>query len=412
MCYQLSKASAVGALILSLFLALPAWAVEDATSKNAASRSVNSFALRAAALLGEKPEDFFFSPFSVVPTLGMTYAGARGETAREMEAALLFSSDIHASLGTLTRELTDALNGENGAPLLTSANRVWLRDGLTLRPDFSVTLLSSYGSAAQETDFKGDPEGSKKKINAWVEKQTHDRIRGLIQKIEPDTQMILTNAVYFMGEWAEPFNEKNTEPTPFHLSATETRDVSMMKKHKELAYGEANEGRLKLLRLPYKGRLSLLLALPSEDAGGMEKTLELLSGEKGLETFEGWRKSLSPYEVDLWLPKFRVERRYELKELLSALGMRLAFQNGADFSGMTDDERLKIDSVIHQTFIEVDERKTEAAAATSVTMVRATAVAPRQLPRAEFHADHPFFYFVMDDSTGTILFMGRQGFTE
>ncbi|MBQ9566068.1 MAG: hypothetical protein IJU98_10815, partial [Synergistaceae bacterium] len=103
---------------------------------------------------------------------------------------------------------------------------------------------------------------------------------------------------------------------------------------------------------------------------------------------------------------------YELKDLLASLGMRLAFENAADFSGMTDEERLKIDSVIHQTFIEVDERKTEAAAATSVAIVRATAVAPRQLPRAEFHADRPFLYFVMDDSTGTILFMGRQGFKE
>ena len=412
MCYQLGKTGAAGALILSLFLALPAWAAGDVSSKDAASRSVNGFALRAAALLGEKSEDFFFSPFSVVPALGMTYAGSRGETAREMESALLFSPDIHGSLGALTRELTDSLNGEDGAPLLTSANRVWVRDGLTLRPEFSVTLLSNYESAAQETDFKGDPEGAKKRINAWVEKQTHDRIRGLIQKIEPDTQMILTNAVYFMGEWAEPFNEKRTKPTPFHVSATETKDVPMMTKYKELAYGETEEGRLKLLRLPYKGRLSLLLALPVEGADGMKEALERLSGEKGLETFDSWRKSLSPHEVDLWLPKFKVEKRYELKDLLAALGMGLAFGNSADFSGMTEDERLKIDSVIHQTFIEVDERKTEAAAATSVTMMRVTAVAPRQLPRAEFHADRPFLYFVMDDPTGTILFMGRQGFKE
>ena len=402
---RIRRVGAVCALVSSFFLAMPAWADGDA-----AVRSVNGFALRAAGLLGEKPDDFFFSPFSVVPALGMTYAGSRGATASEMESALLLTPEIHGPLGALARELTASLNGKNGAPLLTAANRVWVHKGLTLRPEFAETLCVNYGSAAVEADFEGDPEGAKRAVNAWVEKQTNQRIQNLIREVKPDTRMILTNAVYFMGEWEEPFNAGMTKSAPFHISASETKDVPMMAARRELLYGEA--GNVKLLRLPYRGRLSMFLALPEEGPDGMKAALELLGGGEGFAAFEGWKKSLSPHKVDLWLPKFKTEKRYELKELLAALGMKRAFENSADFSGMTDEEKLKIDSVIHQTFIEVDERKTEAAAATSVMMVKTTAVAPRDLPRAEFHADRPFLYFIMDDPTGTILFMGRQGFKE
>ena len=399
---KIRKAGAICALVSSLLVPVSAFAA-DSSAYNAAVRSINGFAFNAAALISEKPGDFFFSPFSVIPAVGMVYAGAKGDTAREMEAALSMSPDIHKSIYALTQDLTSELNGKNGAALLTSANRVWLQDEITLRPEFNSILLRDYRSTAAKMNFKSDPDKSKKIINLWVEQHTNNRIRDLIQKIEPDTKMILTNAVYFMGSWAEPFNKNKTKPTPFHVTPSDTVEVPMMMKNDDLPYGEVDG--VKLLRLSYRGRLSMLLALP-DDINNMPALLK----NNGLDTFNAWRKALSPHQVDLWLPKFKVEKRYELKDMLKDLGIRLAFENTADFSGITDDDKLKIDSVIHQTFIEVDEKKTEAAAATSITMVKTTAVAPRELPRAEFHADRPFLYFIVDDPTGTILFMGRQCF--
>lgn len=401
----IGKVSAVCALVSSLFLS-PAWAEDvgpDARAlEEAAVRSVNHFALQSARLLAQDGGDLFFSPYSIISALGMTYAGAKGETAGEMEKALLFSPELHVSLDTLTQDLLSGAGKDSET--LTTANRIWLNKGLGLHEDFARTLHRNYGSTAAEVDFKGNPNGAKKEINGWVEKQTHDRIRDLIQKIEPDTQMVLVNAIYFNGRWEEPFNEKRTTLKPFHVTASTTKDVPMMRQDRRLLYGEVDD--VKLLRLPYNGRLSMLLALPKEGVG-VEGMLKALSENDGL--FTRWTRSLSRYEVDLWLPKFRTESRYELKDVLAALGVRQAFEKEADFSGITDDEKLRIDSVIHKTFIEVDEKKTEAAAATGIMMVKTTA-APSSLQLAEFHADRPFLYFIVDDATGVILFVGRQSF--
>ncbi len=147
----------------------------------------------------------------------------------------------------------------------------------------------------------------------------------------------------------------------------------------------------------------MIAVLPPEDDPDALSSLD--SG-----TLTRWLGELETYKVDLWLPKFRTEKSYELAEMFKALGVKLAFSNAANFSGITEDEQLKIDAVIHKTFIDVDEEKTEAAAATAITMVRATAMRPDLVKRAEFHADRPFTYFILDNATRTILFIGRQTF--
>ena len=175
----------------------------------------------------------------------------------------------------------------------------------------------------------------------------------------------------------------------------------MMKKYTNFQFG-IFEG-TKVISIPYKGgRISMLAVLPPEDRPDALKALTA-------NTLKWWISELQKYEVDLWLPKFRTEKSYQLAEVFKALGVKKAFTNDADFSGISNSERLKIDSVIHKTFIDVDEEKTEAAAVTAIPMMRATA-APIQTPRAVFHADRPFVYFIMDNKTGTILFIGRQTF--
>ena len=372
----------------------------------AATAAVNGFALRAALALAEQEGgSFFFSPYSVLSALGMTYEGAGGTTKDAMEQALGLDEGFHASLGALSRGLKLRMDGDGGRPLFTDANRVWLARDLKLRAGFLGVLRRDYGGGAEQLDFAGAPGKAAKIINQWTAKETHDRIQNLIQDVPGSTRMILTNAVYFKGSWAEPFNEKNTKPEPFHVTDARTKDVPMMKRNAKLRYSEA-EG-VKCLSLPYAGDAEMLLLLPEQ--GGMEALLSRLA-DSGAEALARWRDAATSHQVDLWLPKFKMEERYELNKLLASMGMGAAFTNGADFSAMTKDgEPLKIDSVIHQTFLDVNERETEAAAATSVTMVRATSL-PQPRPPAEFHADRPFAFCILDDDTGAVLFMGVQSF--
>lgn len=352
---------------------------------------INDFAFSAGRILGASSESYFFSPYSIISAFGMAYLGAGGVTAREIESVLKVSPDIHSSLGELTARLAD--NGD-----VLSANRVWLRTGLTLRDEYTSNLLTSYNSHIRQLDFKGKTKAAIRTINDWVSTHTNGRITDLLSSIDPDTQMILTNAVYFNAEWLHKFPKRRTATGKFHRDDKSTVDVSMMKQIDDFDYGEVDG--VKLVKLPYRGRrVSMLAALPRL---GQDITLSS-------ELFAEWLKSLSEYEVDLWLPKFKAENSYELQDLFKSLGMELAFSNQADFSGITDDVRLKIDEIIHKTFVEIDEERTEAAAATGMYMMLGTAM-PAEKRRAEFHADRPFMYFILDNETDTILFMGRQTF--
>lgn len=355
-----------------------------------ATDSINNFAFSAGKIIGQSERSYFFSPFSIISAFGMVYAGAEGETAREIETVLGFSRDIHASLGELAGSL-------EGSGQMTSANRVWLSRGLTVRRSFRETLSRDYGSDAQELDFWRRPERSRKTINDWVADKTNGRIKNLLRTLEQDTKMILTSAIYFSAEWLSPFDKGATKTKPFYYDGKKSINVPMMIQNDDFDYAELDG--VKVIRLPYRGReFSMVIALPVE---GQDMELDA-------EIFSGWLKSLDGYKVDLWLPKFKAENKYELREMFGTLGVRQAFSDEADFSGITGDERLRVDAVVHQTFIDVDEEKTEAAAATAITMLRATAV-PMMRPRARFHADHPFMYFIVDNND-TILFIGRQTF--
>ena len=368
-----------------------------------ANESINNFTFNAAKIMRNDSGEYFFSPYSILSAFGMVYAGAEGNTAREIEEALGFSADTHAELGNYLKDI------ENESAL-SSANRVWLRNGLTLKDAYKEILLLNYNSTAKELDFKNKTEDSRKTINKWVSDKTHDKIQELLKELDASTQMVLTNAVYFNAEWASKFSKSRTSKEDFFPGGCIVTKVDMMKKHGDFLYAERDGN--KIIRLPYDGgRFSMIVFLPPKIAG---YTGKLAEGAKFInldaEVFSNLLSSMREYEVDLWLPKFKTEKRYELQDLFDALGVKLAFSNFADFSGITADEALKIDKVIHQTFIDVDEEKTEAAAATAITMVKATAMPPLDKPKAEFHADSPFEYFIVDDYTKTILFAGRQTF--
>ncbi|MBQ7168610.1 MAG: serpin family protein [Synergistaceae bacterium] len=383
---RILRAALVTAVILSMCSA--AFASE-------ASEAVNNFAFSAGKIIaGDSGGSFFFSPYSIISAFGMAYAGAEGDTAREIESALGITQDVHTSLGEMTRSL-------DGSGYISSANRIWLKNGLTLRTSYTDLLRLGYNSTVKELDIKGRTEASRQEINDWVSGKTNGKINNLIQNLDPETRMVITNAVYFNAEWRDKFPKSATSKEQFNTNGANYKEVDMMKQRGDFRYYES--GGVKAVMLPYVGgRLSMVVVLPPK---GRPDVLKNLDAAK----FSEWLGAMRTYDVDLWLPKFRAEERYELKNVFEALGVKQAFTNDANFSGITADEPLRADDVIHQTFIDVDEEKTEAAAATAIPMMVGSAM-PVERPFAEFHADHPFIYFIMDNSTEAILFMGCQSF--
>ena len=394
-------------VILILFAASPAFASQD--ENNFAVKSINNFALSSAKFFDDN-KSFFFSPYSIISALGMTYAGAEAQTAKEFEDNLLFNKNIHETLGAFNQDLISNLDGNNNRPLLKTANKIWLNKNLELDKNFENILEIYYKSSAKILDFTSEPEQAKNFINKWAAEQTNNKINNLINKITPDTQLILTNAIYFNGKWAREFSERFTKREIFNIDKDDKLEVDMMKRRAHMYYTEQDG--IKILRLPYTGRLSMIAMLPKDINLNWHIIIEKLSGNDNYKKFNSWLDELREYNVDLWLPKFKTENNFELKDILIKLGLASAFSNSADFSGMINnkDLKLKIDNVIHKTFIDVSEKQTEAAAATAIMMTKATAAAPRPVPKAEFHADRPFVYFIIDDNSKAILFMGMQNF--
>lgn len=369
---------------------------------------VNAFAIDLYDRLASGDEgNLFFSPYSISSALAMTYAGADGETAAEMSKALRFdivSTDVHAAMGAL-RERFAAMPENDGT--LDVANRLWASREAKVLPAFADLLSRDYGSALESLDFAKDPEGARETINAWVAERTRDKIKDLLQEgdIKSATRLVLTNAIYFNSAWQTPFPEGATKEEPFHTGTKTRKNVPMMRQSGFFLYGEEPE--LQFIKIPYRlPGFSLLVLLPRVTDDFTQ--LEALEKQLTPTQFTAWMEGVERRNVSLFLPKFRDERRYPLKDVLEKLGMNLAFTPEADFSKMAEGNDVMVDAVIHQAVIDLDEEGTEAAAATAVAITMKATLAPDLREPVEFRADHPFLYCIVDDNTGTILFMGRM----
>jgi serpin B len=386
--------------------------------REAAAGAIDAFAIdvyrRLAEDDGERKGNLFFSPYSIASALAMTYGGASGQTAAEMAKALRFAGDaaaLHASMKKIADRF-GAISGDEG--VIDVANRLWLDGTQKLLPDYIALAGENYDGGVESADFRKGTEDARATINAWVERKTRDKIRELLRKgdVTGDTRLVLTNAIYFNAAWREPFDAELTKEEPFRTGRNESKNVPMMQQTGMFSYGETPE--LQMIKVPYgffPPRISLLVLLPRVNKSFTQ--LENLEKDLTLESLDRWTSDMRFRRAALWLPKFRVEGRFELKEVLKKLGMKLAFGRDADFSGMVADPHNEegdfcIDAVIHQSFIDLDEKGTEAAAATAVSMIRATAFRPETEEPVEFRADHPFIYCIVDDQTGVILFMGRM----
>ena len=377
---------------------------EPAADVKTLAADSNAFATDLYGRLAAGDGNLFFSPYSINSALAMTYGGARGETATQMAHVLHFSlppDQLHPAAGELIKSLENggAVDGKPAYELVV-ANALWGQKGYPYQPAFLSLLSKNYGAGLEQVDF-AQAEQVRKQINAWVEKQTRDKIKDLIPagSLNAQTRLVLTNAIYFKGAWADPFKKQLTKEEPFHLGGEQTVTAEMMHQQHQFPYMENDD--MQAVELPYAGRkLSMVVLLPRKVDG-----LAALEKQLTPETIDRWFKELRGQDVQLTLPKFTMTRQFELSKELEALGMTDAFSSKADFSGISTAEGLMISQVIHKAFVDVNEEGTEAAAATAVT-IRAQAVF-RRPPPVVFRADHPFVFMIRDRDTNAILFLGR-----
>ena len=343
--------------------------------------------------------NIFFSPYSIFVALSMAYEGANGNTATEMQNVLNILQNNSASLGSFGR-IYNLLNENQDGYTISTANAFWANQDYTFLSEYLALLENFYMAEANKLDFSKNVEAAET-INNWIEDQTNDKIKDMIQ---PDmlsdlTKLVLTNAIYFKGLWAIPFNPENTYLTEFNLTSGEKVNIDMMKSDSENSdfnYTETED--LQILELQYSGNdLSMLIILPKEN------NISLAESSINLENLTNWRSDLHNTEIDVEIPKFKFETKYTLNDLLIKMGIIDAFAPGiADFSGMDGTRNLFISRALHKAYIDVNEEGTEAAAATAIIM-ELTAIQEEK----EFRADHPFIFLIQHKETGALLFMGK-----
>jgi serpin B len=358
----------------------------------------NNFAVDLYSQInGDESKNLAFSPASISFALAMTYGGARGQTAAEMQKALHFEADI-AGLGALMAQLN--AEGKKPGVQLTVVNRTWAQKGFPWSKSFVEKATKAWAAGVESADFVNQADKVRRTINAWVEKQTRSRIKDLLpdDSVDRSTVMVLVNAIYFKGQWLHKFDKKDTRTESFTTASGQKVQAPLMHQTHRLPY--ATGPGLQLIELPYKNTtLAMDLVVPDDDAG-------LPAVEKQLAHLPEWLAALQPAEdVELTLPRFEVTAPLDLKPPLLALGMSDAFSDGADFTGMLSDPRghhLFISAVLHKAFVRVDESGSEAAAATAVMMSDDAVHIPPKV-----RADHPFIWIIRDTSSGAILFVGR-----
>ncbi|XP_059974990.1 serpin B3 [Mesoplodon densirostris] len=363
-------------------------------------------------------ENIFFSPLSIMSALAMTSLGAQGHTASEILKVLHSNENAEDTIGGgATRDpvekpgdmhhqfqnLLTEFKKPTDAYELNIANRLYGAKPLLFLQAYMDNIEKFYLASVESADFVSAAEESRKMINSWVESQTNEKIKDLFPEgtLGSTTILVLVNAVYFKGQWCQEFKKENTGEEKFWLNKDTSKSVQMMKQTSHFNFTSLEDMQVKILEIPYKGQeLSMMVLLPN-DVDGLQKLEDQLTAEKLIE----WTspQNMKELQVDLYLPRFKVEESYSLKPTLIALGMVDAFSLGkADFSGMTGGQGLVLSKVLHKSFVEVNEEGTEAAASTGVE-VRLTS----RPTTDSFRCDHPFLFFIKHNKTNSLLFYGR-----
>lgn len=390
--------SALAAILLLAVLPAVAPAADTPFAPAAAG---NAFGLDLYGNLRADGENLFFSPASIAYALAMTGLGARGGTAAEMDGVLHLPADdavVAAGFGAL---MSDLARGD-GAVTVNLANRLYGQRGTPFAPAYLALLERHFGAALEQVDYRNDSEAARRLINGWVEEQTAQKIRDLLAPgtVTSTTELVLVNAVYFLGKWVEPFPKHATVDAPFHRERG--GDVTTKFMHKTGRFGYAELDGVQIATLPYRGdSMEMVVILPAEGTTLAKAEAQLDAGR-----LAAWLAAPAPTQVAVTLPRLHLETSFDLGGALAKLGMPTAFSGDADFTGMTTDATpLFISKVLHKAYLDVDEEGTEAAAATAVIMERASIMAPGQVKT--FRADRPFILAIRHKASGAILFLGR-----
>lgn len=341
-------------------------------------------------------QNIFVSPTSVAIALAMTYNGADGSTRQAMAQTLELQGMSLDEINQAQQALSQILENPDPKVKLSIANSLWAREGISFKPEFIQIAQKFYEAKVTNLDFKNPNAVST--INNWVSQNTNGKIPTIIDQIDPSAVLFLINAIYFKGSWAKEFPKNATQELPFTLLNGTRKQHPLMSQSGKYRYYE-NES-FQAVSLPYgAGRLSLYVFLPQPNV-----TIPSFYSNLTTENWEQWIKQFASREGSIVLPRFKVEYDITLNKALQALGMAIAFEDGANFTKMTS-IAVQIDEVKHKTFVEVNEEGTEAAAVTSVG-IRATSA--RIEPQEPFRmvVDRPFFIAIRDNQTGTLLFMG------
>lgn len=359
-----------------------------------------AFGVELYKRLSKQDGNVFISPISVAGAFGPVAAGAQGETRTAIDQTMRFPAGpaLHPALGRMLKELERKREGVT----LSIANALWVKKEFALKPAFRSIARESYDAEVEAVDFERAPKAAETRINGWVAEETRGRIKGIVSADNFDryTRLVITNAVYFLGDWATPFPVSQTKEQPFYGPRGATRQIPLMHDRETVRFFETDS--FQAIDLPYRDpALSMSLFLPKARDGLSDFEGQL--SEEALREWLGKLDQASPRTVLIHLPKLKIEETYDLLPPLGEMGMGIAFTEGANLRGIAD-EPLMVSRVTQKTFLRMDEKGTEAVAVTGIEVV-ATGLRIEKPP--VFRADHPFFLVIREKTSGAILFMGR-----
>ncbi len=344
-------------------------------------------------------KNVFFSPYSLSTSMAMLYAAAEGETKAQIQRTFHYPS-LNV-LNPNSAALHEQFNKPNPNYQLATANDLWIQQGLRPNQNYLDTVQRYYSGKVTNLDFKNSPEPSRQTINKTIAKYTQQMIPEVLpaSSIDTNTVTVLTNAVYFKGDWKNTFAP--SEKRPFNKFDGSIIDVDMM--HEQAPYAYTEDAQVQVVQLPYKGdELSMLVVLPkAKDKIAMQRVVNTLNAKQ----ISQWNNNLVKHEVILDLPKFKLEESYTMDSLLATMGMAKAFSSEANFSLFSQNIPLSVDAIVHKAVVEVDEKGTKAAASTGITISPISR--GYYVNTSTFTADHPFIFMIIDNKTDAILFLGQ-----
>lgn len=410
-------------LMVSIFLSLPLYAQEEEQPMSEAEQKANllenvrsqiagnnAFAQELYNRLKSTPGNLFCSPYCISSALVLPYAGSAGPTRAQFHTVLRYltqEDNLYATFAWLNQHFTSAWYSGPNETRLYIANSLWVQRDVKILPKFMEVATKYFKASLKLADFSRNPESSRQNINSWVKERTQGRIENLLQTGEVDrsTRLVVVSAIFMKAVWEHAFDPNLTRPDSFFVNKVQTAAVPMMTTTANYPYYQNSS--FTILEMPYRGgeagqtQFSLLIFLPKETYG-----LPLVENNILSTSLENLLKSLRMERVIVSIPQFKFSSEFELNNTLQQMGMIEAFSENADFSGIDGERDLFMNHVIHKAFLSVDEKGTEAIAATAVSMEHRSMVYPPQSTTV-FRADHPFMFMIIDKSINAILFMGR-----